>query len=145
MLCIFTKAGGCKFTRKNTFPPSFLEYQNCISLAVFCYFLVCFRRAIFQNSIDDCLRGLKLNKIFSGMSILMRRAGNANTLSSLNSFDRNVKDSLDFIFVQDRITKWMEKYGQFILKRWTWKKIQKTLSLLIAALSVAMATFLLTL
>ena len=51
------------------------------------------------------------------MSILIGRAGNANTLSSLNSFDRNVKDSLDFIFVQDRITKWMEKYGQFVLKR----------------------------
>ena len=48
--------------------------------------------------------------------MLIRRDGNANTLSPLDSFDRNVKDSVDFIFVQDRITKWMGKYGQFILK-----------------------------
>ena len=52
------------------------------------------------------------------MSILIRRERNdrnANTLLPLDSFDQNVKDSLDFIFVQDRITKWMKKYGHFIL------------------------------
>ena len=72
------------------------------------------------------------------MSILIRRDRNdrnANTLLPLDSFDQNVKDSLDFIFVQDRITKWMKKYGHFILWSWIFRThiANGTLSLLIAA------------